>query len=36
MGNIKYRIGRIDNDKNLITGLLKIPKKLEKFPEQLF
>ena len=28
MGNIKYRIGRIDNDKNLIPGLLSIPKKI--------
>ena len=26
MGNIKYRVGRVDNDKNLISGLLSIPK----------
>lgn len=36
MGNIKYRIGRIDSDKNLIPVLINIPKKLKKFPDQLF
>ena len=32
MGNIKYRIGRKDNDENLIPGLFSIPKKNKKFP----
>ena len=36
MGNIKYHISRIDNSKNLMPDLLSIPKKIEKFPEQLF
>ena len=35
MSNIKYRIGSIDSDKNLIPGLISIPKKIKKIPRAI-